>query len=198
MWYDDVLLTNDLELWKAGIVQVSRYTWHFIVFVYVWTCCLNLLVFSNVVGLGGRSDARGIMEGQLGHPRDILDKSRELMKTCDVLWWCDLERMCWCYTSFINVLGCAQIEDLGLWEDGIWTCWYFVCFLICFEPLCRFNAHCKVKHISPIWLCLRDPYFFVQRHWADDASGSSGLPRIWTQWNQAIQNQHTVKSINLF
>ena len=51
---------------------------------------------SDLYGVGRRL-ALGTIEGQLGHPRSILDKSKELMLTCDVLWWCGFEQMLFCH-----------------------------------------------------------------------------------------------------
>ena len=58
-------------------------------------CCRDVYIYILLVSTvllaweGSREalgDAWGIIEGQLGHPRSILDKSRDRMITCDVIW----------------------------------------------------------------------------------------------------------------
>ena len=83
--------------------------------------CLYLWLFSFVFEAweGSREalgDALGIIEGQLGHLRGILDKSREIMITCDVYCHDVFLKNDWFYIGFAYVLQSARITDLGLWK----------------------------------------------------------------------------------
>ena len=79
--WDFCLWTLDHGPWA----QVSRFTRYFI---GIWVCFDVLLVFTRVSRVfaawtgsrGALGDAWGIIEGS------ILDKTRERMITCDVLW----------------------------------------------------------------------------------------------------------------
>ena len=71
-------------------VQGSRYTRYFMALVDVLTLCLSFHMCSIVLRAWEASrdalgDAWGIIEGQLGDLRSILDESRERMTACDVM-----------------------------------------------------------------------------------------------------------------
>ena len=87
--------TSDHGSW----VQVGRFVRYSVGFVYVFLChaCISLC-FRMFLGARGASrevlgDARSIIQGQLGHLRRILDKSRARMITCDVIWLCVFENI---------------------------------------------------------------------------------------------------------
>ena len=125
--WDSWRWTSDHGPW-ARVTRCTRY------FISCCSCVDVMLVYGCDINFGfcfggfreALGDACGIIEEQFKDFQRILDKSRQIMLTCDVIWW-----WWWVFnvddvTCVCCVLESAWIKDLDLCKVGIWTCWYFI------------------------------------------------------------------------